>query len=89
MVNIQELDGSIGQESPQERENYDSGISVNGTRKLMKKNGVDVTGLSAAVEKLEEEGKTAMLMAIDGKLAAIIGVADTIKELSEEAITQL
>ncbi|BAF60432.1 soluble P-type ATPase [Pelotomaculum thermopropionicum SI] len=55
----------------------------------MQENGVDVSGLTADVEKLEEEGKTAMLMAVDGKPAAIIGVADTIKESSKEAINRL
>jgi len=60
-----------------------------GTRKLMQENGVDISGLTADVERLEEEGKTAMLMAVDGKPAAIIGVADTIKESSKEAIARL
>ncbi|OPX87393.1 MAG: Copper-exporting P-type ATPase A [Pelotomaculum sp. PtaB.Bin104] len=60
-----------------------------GTRKLMQENQVDITELTAAIAKLEGEGKTAMLMAVDGKPAAIIGVADTIKETSKEAIAQL
>lgn len=60
-----------------------------GTRKLMQDNNIDITGLTAYVEKLEQEGKTVMLMAVDGKIAAIFGVADTIKENSKEAINQL
>jgi Cu+-exporting ATPase len=60
-----------------------------GTRKMMKDNSVDITVLALDVEKLEEEGKTAMFMAIDGSLAAVIGVADTIKESSREAIDRL
>lgn len=60
-----------------------------GTRKLMLENKVDITGLLSSVEKLEEEGKTAMFMAVDGKIAAVIGVADTIKDNSLEAIRQL
>ncbi len=60
-----------------------------GTRKMMKDNGVDTSALAGEIEKLEEEGKTAMFMALDGKLAAVIGVADTIKESSREAIDRL
>ena len=60
-----------------------------GTRKMMSENSVDITGLAFGVEKLEEEGKTAMFMAVDGSLAAVIGVADTIKESSKEAIDRL
>lgn len=60
-----------------------------GTRKLMKDNNIDITVLVRDVEVLEEEGKTAMFMAIDGAIAAVIGVADTIKDSSKEAITRL
>ena len=60
-----------------------------GTKKLMKDNGIEIAGLVAGVEKLEEEGKTAMYMAVDKRMAAVIGVADTIKESSREAVSQL
>ncbi len=39
--------------------------------------------------RLELEGKTAMLAAKDGKLAAIVAVADEVKETSKEAVHQL
>jgi Cu+-exporting ATPase len=60
-----------------------------GTKKLMKDNNIETAGLVAGVEKLEEEGKTAMYMAVDNRMAAVIGVADTIKESSREAVSQL
>ncbi|MDD4334310.1 MAG: heavy metal translocating P-type ATPase [Desulfotomaculaceae bacterium] len=60
-----------------------------GTRKMMKDNDIDISALSGDVEKLEEEGKTAMFMAADGRMAAIIGVADTIKDSSQDAIARL
>lgn len=60
-----------------------------GTKKLMKDNNIDISGLAPEVEKLEEEGKTVMHMAVEGKIAAVIGVADTIKGNSKEAITRL
>lgn len=39
--------------------------------------------------RLEEEAKTAMLVAIDGELAGIIVVADALKEDSIKAINEL
>lgn len=60
-----------------------------GTKKLMKDNNIEINGLGGEAEKLEKEGKTVMYMAVDGKIAAVIGVADTIKESSREAIERL
>ncbi len=60
-----------------------------GTRKLMQDNGVEINHLLTSVENMEEEGKTVMFMAVDGKAAALIGVADIIKENSREAIEKL
>ncbi len=37
----------------------------------------------------EEQGKTAMLMAVNGKAAGLIAVADTLKEHSKEAVSAL
>ena len=60
-----------------------------GTRKLMQENQVDIKEHISQVESLEEQGKTVMLMAISGKPVALIAVADTVKEHSREAITEL
>ena len=43
----------------------------------------------AEAEKLRGEGQTVMFVAIDGKSAGMIGVADTIKESAKEAIDEL
>ena len=51
-----------------------------------------VTGLEsleASAVKLQEAGKTAVFVAIDGKPAGILAVADPIKDSTAEAITQL
>jgi len=51
-----------------------------------------ITGLEpieASAVKLQEEGKTAMFVAIDGKLAGILAVADPIKSTTTEAIRDL
>ncbi len=44
--------------------------------------------LEASAEKLQEEGKTAMFVAIDGKPAGILAVADPIKSTTAEAISR-
>ncbi|MHB8919252.1 MAG: heavy metal translocating P-type ATPase, partial [Desulfocucumaceae bacterium] len=60
-----------------------------GTRKLMADRNVSFKEYLPRMEKLEEEGKTVMLMAVGGRPAAILGVADTVKEDSREAISIL
>jgi Cu+-exporting ATPase len=60
-----------------------------GNRKLMKKNKIDITLLEEKMKTFEEDGKTAMLVAIDKKAAGIIAVADTLMEYSAEAVKTL
>jgi Cu+-exporting ATPase len=60
-----------------------------GNRKLMTRENVDVSTYSARIEKLEGEGKTVMLTAVDGKAAGLIAVADTLKDNSKEAVARL
>lgn len=60
-----------------------------GNKKLMVEKNIDVTPLSEASDQLAYEGKTPMYMAIDGQLAGIIAVADTVKESSHKAIQTL
>ena len=61
-----------------------------GNRKLMVDNNIPVTETKdSKLKDLEIQGKTAILGAIDNKLAGIIGIADTIKENAKEAIGSL
>ncbi|MGJ7909879.1 heavy metal translocating P-type ATPase [Neobacillus sp. LXY-1] len=60
-----------------------------GTRKLMKKYDIEFETAAEKMVTLEESGKTAMLVAIDGKMAGIVAVADTVKETSKAAIKKL
>lgn len=60
-----------------------------GNRKLMQDNGISIEMGEEDLLRLEEEGKTAMLVAIDGKLEGIIAVADKIKKTSKKAIEEL
>ncbi|MCX9085423.1 MAG: heavy metal translocating P-type ATPase [Candidatus Methanoperedens sp.] len=60
-----------------------------GTRKLMADNGIDVAHLNASMEKLENDGKTAMIIGVDKEAIGIVAVADTLKEHSKEAVEKL
>lgn len=60
-----------------------------GTRRLMDKYDINAKSAKLEMETLEENGKTAMLVAVDGKYAGIVAVADTIKETSRNAINRL
>jgi Cu+-exporting ATPase len=57
-----------------------------GNTKLMRRYKVDTTLVDAEVTRLQDEGKTAMYVAVDGRAAGVVAVADTIKEDSIEAI---
>lgn len=60
-----------------------------GTRKLMKEQKIAILDSEASMEKLERDGKTAMLIAVDQQLAGVVAVADTVKETSKEAIKRM
>jgi len=60
-----------------------------GNRKLMQEQNVPINEIEAEMTKLESEGKTAMILSVDGETAGIIAVMDTIKENAVEAIQQL
>ncbi|WP_078429280.1 heavy metal translocating P-type ATPase [Alkalihalobacterium alkalinitrilicum] len=61
-----------------------------GTRNLMNKNNIALEdSVLSQMESLENQGKTAMLIAIDYRLAGVIAVADTVKETSKEAIKRM
>jgi len=60
-----------------------------GSRRLMQENGFDPAAQEETLRRLEAEARTAMLVAIDGKLAGAIAVADTLKEDSLDAIREL
>jgi Cu+-exporting ATPase len=60
--------------------------TVIGNAALMKNNSISMQALTAAAERLAEEGKTPLWVAINGSLAGIIAVADPVKPTSIEAI---
>ncbi len=60
-----------------------------GNLRMMEQRGIDLDGVAQEVEKLQSQAKTAMIVAVDGKSTGIIGVADTVKENSKDAIGRL
>jgi P-type Cu+ transporter len=60
-----------------------------GTRKLMTRENISIEVHEETMSSLEQDGKTAMLVAYNGKLQGIIAVADTVKETSKDAIRDL
>lgn len=60
-----------------------------GNRKMMKQFGIDARLAEQNMERLESEGKTAIMVTIDDKIEGIIAVADSLKETSQMAIFAL
>ena len=60
-----------------------------GNRKLMADKKISVEKIAGDMEKLEGDGKTAMILAADGVIMGLVAVADTLKEFSAEAVKEL
>ena len=62
---------------------------VVGNLRMMQARSLSLNGLLAAVERFQDEAKTAMLVSIDGAVHGVIAVADTVKDGSTSAIAAL
>ncbi|NLA07024.1 MAG: copper-translocating P-type ATPase, partial [Firmicutes bacterium] len=60
-----------------------------GTYRLMTDQGIDEGTVESNLRILESQGRTAMIVAVDRRIAGIIGVADTLKETSGNAVIAL
>ena len=60
-----------------------------GNQAMMHAASVDTTTLNATAEELRNDGATAIFVAIDGKAAGILAIADPIKPTTAEAVRQL
>jgi Cu+-exporting ATPase len=60
-----------------------------GNRKLMVESNISLESLEETSHRLAGEGKTPMYVAIEGQMAGIVAVADTVKENSKKAIEKL
>ncbi len=60
-----------------------------GARRFMDEQGVDAASLAEAAEAMAREGATAVFVAVDGRLAGVLGVADPIKATTPAAVAAL
>ena len=68
---------------------YRGRVILLGNRRLMKENKIGLSGTEKSLKRLEGEGKTVMILAVDKKVAGLVAVADTLKEYSKEAVGAL
>ncbi|HLR22059.1 MAG TPA: heavy metal translocating P-type ATPase [Tissierellaceae bacterium] len=69
--------------------NFEDKEILIGNRRLIKDNNIDIEDKENNLAKLEEEGKTAMTIAVENEIIGIIAVADQVKDTSFEAIKKL
>jgi Cu+-exporting ATPase len=60
-----------------------------GNLKMMTRRSIHLNGLEVEAKRLQAEAKTAMWIAVEGKAVGLIGVADTIKPGSKEAVAEM
>ena len=60
-----------------------------GNRTLMEDLGISLAGIENDIIKLENEGKTVVILALEGKPAGLLAVADTLKDESIESVKTL
>ncbi|NPV76308.1 MAG: copper-translocating P-type ATPase [Anaerolineae bacterium] len=63
-------------------------VAVGSTR-LLESRQLSLNGFEREVQRLQAAARTAVLVAVDGKVSGVIGIADTVKEGSPEAIDAL
>lgn len=68
---------------------YSNHLMLLGNRMLMRDNDIQVEEVDKKMIKLEEQGKTVTLLAVDNKLCGIIAMSDTIKDDAKETIDSL
>ena len=71
------------------RAETDLGRVVIGRRKLLGDEGIDATPAEDVLVRLEEEGKTAVAVAVDGELVGVLAVADEVRESARETVAAL
>jgi Cu+-exporting ATPase len=60
-----------------------------GNAKFLREIGIDAVDLDGEAERLRADGATAIFLAVDGKIAAVIAIADPVKPTTSEALKLL
>ncbi len=71
------------------RATVDGRAVVVGTVRLMQGDGIPTDDLIPLIERMEADGKTTVIVALDGVAAGVIGIADTVKPGAGDAISAL
>jgi P-type Cu+ transporter len=67
----------------------DSSEVIVGTKKLLGEHGVDLSELAPVAARMESEARTPLWVAVDGRAAGLIAVADAVKPSSAEAVAEM
>ncbi|MFO7927908.1 MAG: heavy metal translocating P-type ATPase [Halobacteriota archaeon] len=67
----------------------DHGDVLVGNRALLEADGVDAEPAAELMERLEREGKTAMLVALNGDVIGVVATADTVRESAKSTVSTL
>jgi P-type Cu+ transporter len=62
---------------------------VVGSPRFINENGINTNVLDGDIQRLQNNARTVVIVAVDGQLQGAIGIADTVKESSKQAITDL
>jgi len=68
---------------------YENKTILLGNRNLMKKYKIKINDIEEKINKLESEGKTVMILALNKEIVGLIAVADTLKDFSKNAVKKL
>lgn len=60
-----------------------------GTRKLMTEENINITSIEEDMQQFEYDGKTAMIVAVDGELRGTVAVLDTVKSTAKQAVEEM
>jgi len=60
-----------------------------GNLRFLRESGITLEKVREDVDRLQSEGKTAVVLALEGDVAGVLAVADTVKEGSQEAVARL
>ena len=62
---------------------------VTGTERLMEQENINLSSLRSQIDRLLENGNTVSIVAIDGQVAGVVAVADTLRPTAKKAVTAL
>jgi P-type Cu+ transporter len=68
---------------------YNGKSLVAGNRMLLAENNIDISGIIKAVNDMEKQGKTVVILSVDGHCEGAVAVADTLKKNAASVVSKL